>query len=185
MKHKLLTLLALVILTVALAVATARAQTVANGPYYAPPSWDQTLPVATRFIVLSNMNNEAVLDRETGLVWEQNPNTVGGTWAAAQHDNDFGCLVRTKGGRSGWRLPRLEEIQSLTIGAFNDLPAGHPFGANASGIFWTATTSAFSANRARVWGIGSATSTFSSVDKSELGPKTWCIRSPFPGFVGQ
>ena len=38
------------------------------GPYYAMPSWDQTLPAATRFIVLTNMGSEAVLDRETGLV---------------------------------------------------------------------------------------------------------------------
>ena len=30
------------------------AQTTANGPYYATPSWDQTLPASTRFIVLSN-----------------------------------------------------------------------------------------------------------------------------------
>src|SRR5262249_15328144 len=42
----------------------------ANGPYYAEPSWDQMLPASTRFIVLSNFNSEAVLDRETGLVWQ-------------------------------------------------------------------------------------------------------------------
>jgi hypothetical protein len=53
--------------------AAASAQTVANGPYYATPSWDQTLPAATRFVVLSNMNAEAVLDRETGLVWRKTP----------------------------------------------------------------------------------------------------------------
>jgi hypothetical protein len=41
-----------------------------NGPYYATPSWDQKLPAATRFIVLSDWFNEAALDRETGLVWE-------------------------------------------------------------------------------------------------------------------
>jgi hypothetical protein len=33
---------------------SAEAETVANGPYYANPSWDQTLPSNTRFIVLSN-----------------------------------------------------------------------------------------------------------------------------------
>src|SRR5215510_1444756 len=51
----------------------AHAQTVSNGPYYATPSWDQTLPPNTRFIVLSNMNSAAVLDRETGLVWQKTP----------------------------------------------------------------------------------------------------------------
>ena len=52
------------------------AQTVANGPYYATPSWDQTLPANTRFIVLANFDNQAVLDRETGLVWHRAPSTA-------------------------------------------------------------------------------------------------------------
>ena len=34
-----------------------------TGPYYATPSWDQKLPSDTRFIVLTNWNSEAVLDR--------------------------------------------------------------------------------------------------------------------------
>jgi hypothetical protein len=49
-----------------------------NGSYYANPSWDQELPAAQRFIVLSNLNNEAVLDRETGLVWQRTPGSVRG-----------------------------------------------------------------------------------------------------------
>jgi hypothetical protein len=36
---------------------------VSNGPYYATPSWDQTLPANTRFVVLSNFANAAMLDR--------------------------------------------------------------------------------------------------------------------------
>jgi hypothetical protein len=45
-------------------VPRAVAQTVAAGPYYATPSWDQTLACTAsatcpRFIVLSNFNNEA------------------------------------------------------------------------------------------------------------------------------
>ena len=55
------------------ATVSVNAQTVGAGPYYATPSWDQTLPSNTRFIVLSNMNSAAVLDRETGLVWERAP----------------------------------------------------------------------------------------------------------------
>lgn len=162
----------------------AQAGTTANGPYYATPSWDQTLPSRKRFIVLSNMDSEAVLDLETGLVWEQNPSTHGNTWAAAHEDLDFGCIAKTTGGRSGWRVPLLQELQSLTVGPLNDLPVGHPFGPNASGTFWSATTSAFDSNRARVWAIGRATGTIVSIDKASNVP-TWCVRSPTPGFVGQ
>jgi putative salt-induced outer membrane protein YdiY len=106
MKHKLSVTLALGILTIAIAAATARAQTVANGPYYAPPSWDQTLPVATRFIILSNFGSNAVLDRETGLVWERSPANTPQTWNSAR----FQCTDRVVGGRIGWRLPSVHEL---------------------------------------------------------------------------
>jgi hypothetical protein len=173
---------------VAFAAGPAAPQTISAGPYYATPSWDQTLACATlstcpRFIVLSNMNNEAVLDRETGLVWQQNPATHGNTWQAAHHDLDFGCIVKTTGGRSGWRVPRLEELQSLTTGPLTDLPASHPFGPNATGTFWSATTDAFSSSRGRLWVIGTVGSNLAE-DKGNLH-KTWCVRSPTPGFVGQ
>ena len=55
------------ILSAMLLSTSAVAQTVANGPYYALPAWDQTLPAAQRFIVLANFNNQAVLDRKTVL----------------------------------------------------------------------------------------------------------------------
>jgi hypothetical protein len=43
-----------------------------SGPYYATPSWDQKLGYQ-RFICLTDWNNQAVLDRETGLVWQRAP----------------------------------------------------------------------------------------------------------------
>src|SRR5215813_14635404 len=85
------------------------AQTVGAGPYYASPSWDQTLPSNTRFIVLSNMNSAAVLDRETGLVWERSPDTELHTWVGALGH----CLNSHLGGRMGWRLPSINELASL------------------------------------------------------------------------
>ena len=80
MKHKLFFTLALMVLAwVGFAASPAGAATAA-GPYYATPSWDQQLPASTRFVVLSNWidaahpsGGAAVLDRETGLVWEQSP----------------------------------------------------------------------------------------------------------------
>ncbi len=57
------------------AIAPPALAQVANGPYYATPSWDQSLPVTTRFVVLTNFASDAVLDRETGLVWEKAPSS--------------------------------------------------------------------------------------------------------------
>ena len=48
----------------------------AVGPYYAIPAWDQSLPASTRFVVLTNWGQQAVLDKETGLVWERSPATT-------------------------------------------------------------------------------------------------------------
>jgi Protein of unknown function (DUF1566) len=110
----------------------ASAQTTAAGPYYATPSWDQTMPAATRFVVLSNFDNGAVLDRETGLVWDRAPSQT-------TLDYETGvttCLTKQLGGRLGWRLPTAAEASSLLQaptptppGAVvpPDLPAGHPF----------------------------------------------------------
>jgi hypothetical protein len=42
------------------------------------PSWSQKLKCENncpRFTVLKSWDNEAVLDKETGLVWEQSPDT--------------------------------------------------------------------------------------------------------------
>ena len=121
----------------------------AVGPYYANPSWDQTLPASTRFIVLSNFNSAAVLDRETGLVWERSPNQLGfssSTDPLFQLPWDFvefGCLDRKTGGRLGWRLPTVDELLSLVDPTVSPpgptLPAGHPFTNVQSSRYWTAT----------------------------------------------
>ena len=104
----------------------ATADSAVNGPYYASPSWDQTLPASTRFIVLANFAGQAVLDRETGLVWQRAIN--GGIFP---YQNAFyGCAHATTGGRLGWRLPTISELSSLFDPNSTDpsfLPAGHPF----------------------------------------------------------
>lgn len=98
-----------------------------TGPYYAEPSWDQKLPASTRFVVLSDWNNNAVLDRETGLVWEKSPDATTHIWNQAR----FQCSSRTTGGRKGWRLPSVHELASLVDPSVAPpgptLPPGHPF----------------------------------------------------------
>ena len=120
----------------ALAAEPADAQTMAAGPYYATPSWDQTLPPSTRFIVLSNFNNEAVLDRETGLVWERSPVSVLGTdWFTAVS----ACERLIVANRLGWRLPSVQELTSLVDPTQGNpaLPPGNPF---SNIMFFVAST---------------------------------------------
>ena len=155
-----------------LGFSSATAQTVANGPYYATPSWDQTLPVATRFIVLSNMNSAAVLDRETGLVWEQSPLGLLNSWGGAH----LRCNTKTLGGRLGWRLPGLQELASLIDPAVAapgpTLPAGHPF-SNVQPAYWTATSTYFDPDQAY------AVSFFLGGRITQLkstGISVWCVR---------
>ncbi len=121
----------------------ASAQTSANGPYYATPSWDQTMPSSTRFLVLSNFNSEAVLDRETGVVWERTPSTLNTTTYAQAFTN---CALTHTGGRYGWRLPTYPELTSLMEANHPQgfpIPAGHPFVLPTIVGFWSSTPSPF------------------------------------------
>ena len=111
-------------------------------------SWSQALSLK-RFQLLSAFNNDAVLDKETGLVWEQAPHAQATPSGAAQ----LYCAQLTVGNRRGWRLPSIQELESLldTSMANPALPAGHPFGAvNPSIYYWSATGDAFDASRAWV-----------------------------------
>jgi Protein of unknown function (DUF1566) len=166
--------------------AAAHAQTVGNGPYYATPSWDQTLPANTRFIVLSNMNSEAVLDRETGLVWEKSPATTRfNLWdSAVDH-----CYGRATGGRKGWRLPTLTELQSLVDPTQSNpaLPAGHPFigiqfeqDQSRFDFYYSATSTTSSAGFSAVYSTLFKSGSFGFAGKigvlSNEFPHAWCVR---------
>src|SRR5580704_13425546 len=109
MRHKLFCTFGLVVLALCGLAASPAGAATAAGPYYANPSWDQTLPSDIRFIVLSNMNSDAVLDRETGLVWEKSPSASSVDWVSA-HDH---CNQLIVGNRKGWRLPTVQELASL------------------------------------------------------------------------
>ena len=95
------------------------------GPYYATPSWDQKIPGAQRFICLVDWNNEAVLDRETGLVWQRTPGSEDRSLGEAVFD----CYNARTGDRKGWRLPTPEELTTLVDPTQSRpaLPPGHPF----------------------------------------------------------
>lgn len=196
MHSKLSLVLATLALAVAGAVRPAAAQTTAAGPYYATPSWDQTLSCTAltscpRFIVLSNMGSRAVLDRETGLVWERTPQS---SMEVAQTNADLTwnsaralCLGKGLGGRRGWRLPSITELTSLMEPDLGDLvpggalPAGHPFSvpdAAGPGVrYWSATSVAGSPGFA--WAVTfrrNSIETLSKTDIQPLFPLAWCVR---------
>jgi len=186
--------------------STAGAATTATGSYYANPSWDQQIPAATRFIVLSNWvdanfpaGGAAVLDRETGLVWEISPSTSKFGWRDAQsHCNGAGVIDpitsaflpgAKAGNRLGWRLPTIQELASLvdptapTAPGDLSLPAGHPFmNVIAGELYWSATLSAAdaAAGIAVAWGMDFR---FGGPLKESLGTGfnagpsyVWCVR---------
>jgi hypothetical protein len=115
-------------------------QTVLDAFNRIPPVWSQVLPVGERFVLV--MSGEAVLDKETGLVWEQAPVEPASNWINAH----VLCNVKGLGNRRGWRLPTFSELASL-IDTANptgnpDLPANHPFTNVQNAIYWSASTAA-------------------------------------------
>jgi hypothetical protein len=103
-------------------------------------SWDDQIPNARdRFKVLSEFGDQAVLDKETALVWERTPDTQPQPWVSAK----FACLNKIVGNRRGWRLPSIVELSSLVDPSVNTavtLPAGHPLVGIQPAIYWSATT---------------------------------------------
>ena len=155
--------------------ALVRAQTSAPGPYYAEPAWDQKLPANTRFIVLSNWDSEAVLDRETGLVWERTQAGGISDWFVA----NARCIGRTVGGRKGWHLPTIQQLASLfdpSVPAPGPrLPAGHPFiGVSAAG-YWSATSQTPGGTNAWVMDFSSG-DIFGFNAKGTTFKEAWCVR---------
>lgn len=136
-----------------------------------PPTRDQVLPAAQRFQLV--MGGAAVLDKETGLVWEQSPATITHTWSIARSQ----CANQTTGGRKGWRLPSVHELASLVDPSVAfpgpTLPAGHPFSDIQSSVYWSATTFADAPTVAWVVFFGNGNVT--TLNKSNTN-FVWCVR---------
>jgi len=68
--------------------------------------WDTHNPSASRF---ATAFTGAVLDKNTGLVWEQAPDAAKRNWVTATGY----CINKAVGGTVGWRLPSVVELKSL------------------------------------------------------------------------
>jgi len=108
-------------------------------------SWSIQNNDPKRFRVLNQFNNEAVLDTETGLVWERSPITTKYAWNVYPSAHIL-CNTRFTGGRYGWKLPSIQELASLLDPTrfHPSLPAGHPFILSSdqanNGEFWSASS---------------------------------------------
>ena len=136
---------------------------------FVPPAWYQELPASERFQLV--LGNAAVLDKETGLVWEKSPDTTTRTWANAIAY----AYGKNVGDRKGWRLPTVEELASLVDPTQSNpaLPSGHPFTNVQSSYYWSATTNASGTSNA--WGVNFFEGNGGNGDKSYTF-SVWCVR---------
>jgi len=152
---------------------------------YSTGSWSRKIPCdvgnCPRFEVLADFNNEAVLDKETGLVWDKSPVPVLDTWSAA----NYRCADLNLGGRKGWHVPTLEQLNSLVDrSAISSpmLPAGHPFINVQSADYWSATIRANDTTKVRSVYFGNGLIT--AYDRNSAFNYTWCVRGG-QNFEGQ
>ena len=154
------------------------------------PTWDQQINGSRRFEVLRRFSEEAVLDKETGLVWERVAGDTNGDQVVTLPDDelDWGsarmhCLEKVVGDRKGWRLPTIHELLSLIVPSVPDaqkLPERHPFIDVQDGNYWSATTHAGDPENAWVMDL------FGNVLFGQIDPFAvafvWCVRgtSPWP-----
>ena len=145
-------------------------------------SWSEAFQGQGRLAVLNQFNDEAVLDRETGLVWQLAPREEGlaNFYVASRR-----CIDARTGGRRGWRLPTIVELQSLTDPGEIDptLTLGHPFlNIAIEGVYWSSTTTAD--NPENVWALSLGTGAVSRAERCasagcgepKQAPRVWCVR---------
>jgi hypothetical protein len=150
----------------------------ATGAYYPPPAWSQTLSGSARFTVLANFGGAAVLDRETGVVWDRAPNV---STLLAWADARVACTESAVGGRRGWRLPSIHELAALLDPSVPGgpgiprLPAGHPFTSVPVAGAWAATIDADDPTRA--WSVVFGAGDVGSAPRTGPGGfYAWCVR---------
>lgn len=136
-----------------------------------PPSWHRKLPADGRFVPV--LDDYAILDLETGLVWEQAPGSGLMDW---DHACDH-CYDKGVGGRKGWRVPTIEELMTLIDPQQTGspyLPTGNPFDNIAtSGEYWSITTDENLATH--VYVLVNNVGSVGNKGKSSSGP-VWCVR---------
>jgi hypothetical protein len=180
------TVIATIVVMLSLGASIAAAGGSANAPAppildKLPPTWSQIIPGEHRFEVV--LNGEAVLDKETGLVWQRSPWNSQWDWNGGQTQ----CNYETIGGRMGWHLPTVEQLTSLidkSSSTSRKLPDGHPFGTVWSRYpYWTASTYPGAPDFAFAVDFKlyddeevNPHDVLLAYDKSSADPHVWCVR---------
>jgi len=166
--------------TAAIVLATLTLAGSAQGQTGQPiPAWDHVIGGSSRFIVLPDFAYDAVLDQETGLVWELAPSMTQVTWLpTAAHQ----CLNRTTGGRKGWRVPSIFELATLIDPSVPPpapvLPKEHPFkNVSKPAWFWSSTRDS-QLPAPFQWGIQTLDGTILQYHPNTSGMRVWCVRAP-------
>ena len=144
--------------------------------------WGRKFPASERFVVLAQFSNEAVLDKETQLVWERAPHLYSLDWVSA----DERCSSAPTGGRFGWRLPSRFELMSLLHPAASSsvkLPSGHPFvGVDPNLVYvpetviWTSNNSTDPFQDGHKVAVDIASAELFAGPLTQLQARPWCVR---------
>lgn len=138
-------------------------------------NWQKAHPADRRFVILPTYSSEAVLDKETGLVWELAPQAAAVTWNEAR----VLCTTRETGGQRGWRLPAPSEMRSLVGPAVDasgpNLSPGHPFLNVQPTSYWTVVPEANQPSYAKY--LDAFLGNVLSLTRIYTFP-VWCVRGP-------
>jgi hypothetical protein len=131
--------------------------------------WDTNHPSTSRF---TTAFPGAVLDKNTGLVWEQAPDATERIWASATSY----CVQKNVGGTVGWRLPSVVELKSVqdrSPGVVAPFVPASVFTGIQSTYYWSATTIAD--NPSFAWSVFFLGNDVSISGKTSIFP-AWCVR---------
>ena len=141
------------------------------------PAWSKKITDASkRFVTAwgdSTGIKYAILDTETGLVWEASPDATARTWA----DAVAYAYAKEVGGRKGWRLPTVEELASLvdtSVSGSPKLPSGHPFTNVQSNFYWSSTTDVSTTSNA--WVVNFSSGNVDGYFDKGYNGYVWCVR---------
>ena len=139
--------------------------------------WDTNNASATRF---TTAFTGAVLDNNTGLVWEQAPDGTPRTWVGATSY----CVNKNVGETRGWRLPSVVELASVLDGSPGAVAPFVPASAFTlstsvatpgvqSALYWSASTDA--GNPTFAWFVYFLSGFVVGSGKTNHG-LVWCVR---------